>query len=73
MTQAPGPHERRARVRARDLRNAARTQAGASDGPTLAHLLVMLVSERDWILLRARLRCFVALTALPRMTTAHLV
>jgi hypothetical protein len=32
----------------------------------------MVVSERDWILLRARLRILVALTALPRMTTAHL-
>jgi len=27
----------------------------------------MLVCERDWILLRARLRCFVELSALPRM------
>jgi hypothetical protein len=25
------------------------------------------VCERDWILLRARLRCFVELSALPRM------
>jgi hypothetical protein len=32
----------------------------------------MLLCDRDWLLLRARLRCFVALTALPRMTTAHL-
>ncbi|MDB4944674.1 MAG: hypothetical protein JWP97_4208 [Labilithrix sp.] len=32
----------------------------------------MLVSERDWILLRARLRCFVTLTSLPRLTSADL-
>ena len=71
--QAPRPCERCARVRARELRSGARTPAARGDGPTLAYLSVMLVSERDWILLRARLRCFVALTALPRMTTAHLV
>ena len=32
----------------------------------------MLLCERDWLLLRARLRCIVGLQALPRMTTAHL-
>lgn len=32
----------------------------------------MMVCERDWLILRARLRYFVELTNLPRMTTAHL-
>ena len=59
----------RARWGVRELRKVLRMP------PRVRHLLtclVMLVCERDWILLRARLRCFVALTALPRMTSAHL-
>jgi hypothetical protein len=32
----------------------------------------MVLCERDWLLLRARLRRFITLTDLPRMTTAHL-
>lgn len=32
----------------------------------------MMVCERDWLLLRARLRCIIGLTGLPRMTTAQL-
>ena len=45
-----------------------RKAAAATSGPTLADIERMVLGDRDWLLLRARLRRFVSLAALPAMT-----